>query len=293
MTPHIPVRLSDVPSSLAVVTAALLLGCGGTTESKTFQTGAYSSAKVRGDVSTELASDQEVGPGEVVIACPSADALSKVRVDGGDTLTIDATAVADAGCTARLHGPDLERVELDDPEGDDQVALVLTGQAELQLDEVVAGDVLIIARGGSDAEIGTLTAGSADFDYAGGGQLWVGASNADRIGLTASGNSQITFEETDARRFEVIAGGNADVLASGECDEASIAATGSAVIDAADLSAEEADVEADGNAAISLTVTGSVTGSADGSASVEILGDPEGSISVSAAASATIGGSPL
>lgn len=284
MSALLPTRLS-VPAL-----AALLVGCSGTAETKTYQTGSYSDARVRGQIATELAAEGEVPDGEVQIDCPSADALADISVEGGDTLTIDATAVADAGCTARLHGPGMQSIDIDDQDDSADAELILTGQADLRLEEVVAGDLYVMARGGSNVEIDRMDCDSMELDYSGGGQLWVKSTRADRVALQAHGNAQVTLDDTESREFDVDASGDAEVQAEGACEDATLTASGSALIDAEGMEAQDAEVNTDGDATVSLTVLGSITGSAGGSSSVTISGDPEGAIETTGSASVTIGG---
>ncbi len=173
------------------------------------------------------------GNGELATEPRTVPAFTEAKVENGAHLVLVAGAEASGG-----------EVDLEVQGDSNLLRHVLTTVEEGRLRVTVERQISTANVLGASAQVGSLT--------------WAGASIAARIEVSDVDEDALTLDAAD----------RGEVVASGEVEALTVAAEGTATVDASELTAGSAEITLTGGAAAELCVEGAVTGSVAGGASL-------------------------
>lgn len=254
---------SSLFAGLSLLTACASTDC---TRSGTETVGDYEAARISGSFELSVVATTDLAHDEFRWECvTSADRPDFANESG--TLVIDA-ALDEPPCQIFLHGPRLANLYLDHSR--DRIRFHIDDQSDLDLDWLEADRLEIAVSGNGWLSIDQLLAAEATVDLTGGGELWIGTIEAGTFALDSAGTADVELADVHTDLIRLEATGDSWVWAASETGHAWLDASGSAVIEASELTASSAEVAASGNAEVSLTVTGEVETAAQGSATLSI-----------------------
>jgi hypothetical protein len=163
--------------------------------------------------------------------------------------------------------------------GDETWHVECDGDDDLSFD--VDDDLLVIEGDSSECDVFVVIHGGESVTINGDGDCDADETlEVDHLDLFVRGNGAVHIDDLQAGHIGLDLSGTGDVTLAGAADSADFTISGNGSLFAGDLVVEDLTIDMSGTGEVTVNVTGSISGSVTGSGTLEILGDPEGDITV-------------
>jgi hypothetical protein len=226
----------------------------------------------------------------MLLALLTACASEGPRDDGSTSTGSFARIVNDSSATLVLVGPD---EWLDDDDGWD-----LDCDADVVVD--LDGDALVISGGGDPCHVRVRTEGVREVECDGDGDLdhdgdlrdisriWVNGNGSvhlrrldtDVLDLAVNGNGFVAVDDLRAHLLRLDLTGSSDVRLGGIVAKADMHITGNGNLDARTLLLQDLVIDMTGSGTATVTVEDSIAGEISGNGTLDVYGNPLGSVDV-------------
>jgi hypothetical protein len=228
----------------------------------------------------------------MLLALLTACASEGPRDDGSTSAGSFARVVNDSSATLVLVGPD-EWLE-DDEDGWD-----LDCDADVAID--LDGDALVISGNGDACTVRVRTGdvrevecdGDGDLDHDGdlrdishitlngNGSVRLHRLDTDVLDLDVGGNGFVAIDDLRAHLLRLDLTGSSDVQLGGIVAKAEMSITGNGNLDARELVLQDLIIDMTGSGTATVTVEHSIDGEIGGNGTLDVYGNPEGTVDVS------------